>query len=82
MRSATVHRAQIRIKANKKKEQSPNYQNLAIMVTAVTMKLSYDKYYLCKRAYLCDMRLLHAVARKLKSFNLLATACNSRMSHE
>ena len=28
---------------------------------------------LCKRAYLCDMRLLHAVAGKLKSSNFLAT---------
>ena len=37
-----------------------------------------DKIALCKRAYLCDMRLLHAVAGKFKSFNFLATACNSR----
>ena len=28
-----------------------------------------DKIALCKRAYLCDVRLLHAVAGKLKSFN-------------
>ena len=27
----------------------------------------------CKRAYLCDMRLLHAVAGKMKSSNFLAT---------
>ena len=35
-----------------------------------------DKIALCKRAYLCDMRLLHAVAGKLKSSNFFATiAC-------
>ena len=33
-----------------------------------------DKIALCKRAYLCDMWLLHAVAGKLKSSNFLATA--------
>ena len=27
------------------------------------------KIALCKRAYLCDMRLLHVVAGKLKPFN-------------
>ena len=37
-----------------------------------------DKIALCKRAYLCDMRLLHAVAGKLKSSNVLA---KNRMSH-
>ena len=38
-----------------------------------------DKIALCKRAYLCDMRLLHAVAGKLKSFNFLATiACRNK----
>ena len=38
-----------------------------------------DKIALCKRAYLCDMRLLHAVAGKLKSSNFLATiACRNK----
>ena len=41
-----------------------------------------DKIALCKWAYLCDMRLLHAVAGKLKSSNFLAKACKSRMSHK
>ena len=37
------------------------------------------KIALCKRAYLCDMRLLHAVAGKLKSSNFLATiACRNK----
>ena len=40
------------------------------------------KIALCKRGYLCDMRLLHVVTGMLKSFNFLATACNSRISHK
>ena len=32
-----------------------------------------NKIVLCKKAYLCDMRLLHAIARKLNDFNFLAT---------
>ena len=40
---------------------------------------SCDKIALCKRAYLCDMRLLHADAGKLKSSNFLATiACRNK----
>ena len=37
-----------------------------------------DKIALCKRAYLCDMWLLHAVAGKLKSSNFLPTACRNK----
>ena len=38
-----------------------------------------DKIALCKLAYLCDMRLLHAVAGYLKSSNFLATiACRNK----
>ena len=38
-----------------------------------------NKIALCKRAYLCDMQLLHAVAGKLKSSNFLATiACRNK----
>ena len=38
-----------------------------------------NKIALCKRAYLCDMRLLHAVAGKLQSSNFLATiACSNK----
>ena len=39
-----------------------------------------QKYATCKRAYLCDMLLLHAVARKLDDFNFLVTACKSHVA--
>ena len=40
---------------------------------------TWNKISLCKRAYLYDMRLLHAVAGKLKSSNFLATiACRNK----
>ena len=37
-----------------------------------------DKIVLCKRAYLRDIRLLHAVARTLNDFNIIASARDSR----
>ena len=61
----------------------------AIVATTIKVRLhdatklmryaTCNKIALCKRAYLCDMRLLHAVAGKWKSSNFLATiACRNK----
>ena len=60
----------------------PRAQALKVRLHDATKLMRHatcDKIALCKRAYLCDMRLLHAVAGKLKSSNFLATiACRNK----